>query len=156
MNSLNLMNEQVIGIYGKSGTGKTTLITGIIKKLSNEGLKIATIKITNKNIEVDTKGKDTWKHSEAGAGLVVLSSPKETDFLIKKHKDISKIITLINQIDKYDLIIVEGANDKDTPKIRIGDIDKRDNTIFTYLGNLEEVIEYLKTNVIGGINDNKS
>jgi len=150
------MNEPVIGIYGKSNTGKTNLIVNIIKQLSNEGFKVASIKITDKNIGVDTKGKDTWKYEEAGASLVVLSSQKETDFLIKKPEDILKIIKLIQQIDNYDLIIIEGANDKYTSKIRIGDIKKRDNTIFTYSGDLENIINFLKTEFLGGKNDNKS
>ena len=150
------MNEPVIGIYGKSNTGKTTLISDIIKQLSNEGYSIASVKITDKKIGIDTKGKDTWKYENAGAQLVVLSSPKETDFLIKKPKDIQEIIVQINQIAKYDLIIIEGANDKFTQKIRIGDIKKRDNTIFTYNGDFEALIDFLKTKIIGGKNDNKS
>jgi len=150
------MNEPVIGIYGKSNSGKTTIINNIIKQLSNEGFNIASVKITDKEIGVDTKGKDTWKYAKAGAKLVVLSSPKETDFLIKKSEGILEIIAQINQIAKYDLIIIEGANDKYTPKIRIGDIKKRDNTIFTYLGDFKKLIDFLKTNIIGGKNDNKS
>jgi molybdopterin-guanine dinucleotide biosynthesis protein B len=150
------MNEPIIGIYGKSNTGKTTLIVDIIKHLTSEGFNIASVKISEKTIGIDSKGKDTWKHGGAGANLVVLSSKKETDFIIKKAKEISEIINIILQIDEYDLIIIEGANDKNTPKIRIGDIDKRDNTIFTYSGKIEEVIDFLKTNVLGGKNDNKS
>lgn len=150
------MNEVVIGIYGKSNTGKTTLIVDIIKKLTNEGFKIASVKITNKKIGIDTKGKDTWRHAQAGSNLVVLSSPKETDFLVKKSLDISETIRLISQIDKYDLILVEGANDKHIPKIRIGDIDIRENTIFTYSGDFKDIIEFLKKKIIGGKNDNKS
>jgi molybdopterin-guanine dinucleotide biosynthesis protein B len=150
------MNKPVIGIYGKSNSGKTTLIIDIIKELSNEGYNIASVKITDKEIGIDTKGKDTWKHENAGAKLVVLSSPKETDFMIKKPIDIKEIISQISNIANYDLIIIEGANDKFTPKIRIGDIKKRGNTIFTYLGDFQELIELLRTNIIGGKNDNKS
>jgi len=144
------MDVAVVGIYGKSDTGKTTLIIDIIKQLSNEGFKIASIKITDKEIGIDSKGKDTWKHGEAGSRLVVLSSPVETSFLLKNNKDISEIIKIINQIDKYDLILVEGANDKYIPKIRIGNIEKRENTIFTYSGVFQEVIEFLKMNILGG------
>ena len=150
------MNEQVIGIYGKSNSGKTTLITNIIKQLSNEGFNIATVKITDKKIEIDTKGKDTWRHAQAGSKLVGLSSQKETDLIIKKSLNISEMLRIINQIDKYDLIIVEGANDKYIPKIRLGNIDKRENTIFTYSGDFEGVIEFLKKEIIGGKYDNKS
>ncbi|KYK30619.1 MAG: hypothetical protein AYK22_03295 [Thermoplasmatales archaeon SG8-52-3] len=150
------MSEKVFGIYGKSDTGKTTLIIDIVKNLTKEGFNIASIKITNKKIGIDTKGKDTWKHAEAGSKLIVFSSPIETNFIFKKSKDLSEIIKIINQINKYDLILVEGANDKHIPKIRIGNIEERENTIFTYSGNLKEVIEFLKTKFLGGKNDNKS
>lgn len=150
------MNEVVIGIYGKSDTGKTTLIEDIIRKLTNEGFKIASVKITNKKIGIDTKGKDTWRHAKAGSKLVVLSSPKETDFILKKSVNISEMIRIINQINSYDLILIEGANDNNIPKIRLGNIDKRENTIFTYSGDFKEVIEFLKKKIIGGKYDNKS
>ena len=131
-------------------------IIDIIKHLSNEGFKIATIKISDKKFGIDTIGKDTWKHGEAGASLVVLSTSIETDFLLKRFEDILVIIDIINKLGKYDLIIVEGANDKYTPKIRIGDIEKRDNTIFTYSGDFNEIIELIKTKIIGGKYDNIS
>jgi molybdopterin-guanine dinucleotide biosynthesis protein B len=150
------MKKPVIGIYGKSDTGKTTLIIDIIKQLSDEGFKIATIKITDKKIGIDTKGKDTWKHGEAGARLVVLSSPKGTNFLLKRSEDILEIIDIIYTLGEYDLVIIEGANDKYTPKIRIGDIEKRENTIFTYTDDFFEIIELLKTKFIGGKNANNS
>ena len=141
------MNEAIIGIYGKSNTGKTTLIVDTIKQLSNEGYNIASIKLSDKKIEIDSKGKDTWKHGKAGAKVVVLSSINETDFLIKEQKEISKIIDIINQTGKYDLIIVESANDNFIPKIRIGNIEKRDNTILTYSGNFEKLIEVIKKEI---------
>ena len=156
MNTTVDMNRAVVGVYGKSDTGKTTLIVDIIKQLTKEGFKIASIKITNKKIGIDSKGKDTWKHGQAGSNLIVLSSPEETDFIIKKSEDISKILRIINQIDKFDLIIVEGANDKYIPKIRIGDIDIRENTVLTYSGEFKEVIDFLKKKILGGKNDNKS
>jgi len=142
------MNTAVFGIYGKSDSGKTSLIVEIIKRLSKEEINVASIKITDKKIEIDTKGKDTWKHGKAGAKLVVLSSTLETDFLIKQQNDISEIINKINLIGKYDLIIIEGAKDKFIPKIRIGNIEKRENTILTYSGNFEKIIEFLKKEII--------
>lgn len=142
------MNLAVFGIYGKSDTGKTTLVVDIIKRLSNEGFRVASIKITDKKIEIDTKGKDTWKHGEAGSKLVVLSSVNETDFLLKQCEDISEIINQINHIGQYDLILVEGGNDKFIPKIRIGDIKERENTILTYSGDFEKLIEMIKNEIL--------
>jgi len=138
------MNPTVFGIYGESGTGKTTLVVDVIKQLTKEGFKIASIKISDKKIDIDTKGKDSWKHAQAGSKLVVLSSKEETDFLLKQKEDIYKIINQISYINKYDLILVEGAKDEFIPKIRLGDIEKRENTMLTYSGDFEKLIEMLK------------
>ena len=142
------MNPAVIGIYGESGSGKTRLIIDIIKRLTREGFKLACIKITDKKINVDTKGKDTWKYAKAGSELVVLSSKNETDFFVKNKEELQKIINQINYLNKYDLVIIEGANDDFTPKIRLGNIKIRKNTIQTYKGDFEELIIKIKNEII--------
>lgn len=143
------MNQTIVfGFYGESNTGKTSLIEEIINQLTKEGYKIATVKITDKKISLDTNGKDTWRHSQAGSRLVILSSPIETDFLFKNKQNLDEILQHINEFGEYDLVIVEGANDKTTPKIRIGDIPKRENTILTYDGNFEELINTIKNEII--------
>ena len=83
-----MKNSVVFGFYGKSNTGKTSLIVKVIKRLTDEKFKVATVKITDKNIGIDTEGKDTWKHNQAGSKIVVLSSPIETGFIIKQNMDI--------------------------------------------------------------------
>ena len=132
----------VFGVYGKSDIGKTTLIIEIVKFLTYEGFSVATVKITNKNIGIDTKEKDTWKHCRAGSKLTVLSTLTETDFLLKQNKKIDEILNQITKLGEYDIIIVEGANDNNTPKIRLGDIKERDKTLLTYNGDFKEVIKY--------------
>ncbi len=142
------MKPVIFGIYGRSNTGKTTLIKGIIKKLSEEGFKIASIKISDKKIDIDTEGKDSFEHAQAGSKLVVISSREETDFLIKEKKEIKTIIHQICNIGKYDLILIEGAKDKFISKIRLGDIKQRENTILTYSGNFKELIELIKKEIL--------
>jgi molybdopterin-guanine dinucleotide biosynthesis protein MobB len=142
------MNPAIFGIYGKSKTGKTSLIVDIINQLSKEGFKIASIKISDKKIDIDTKGKDSWKHADAGARLVVLSSKYETDFLLKQKVGIQKILNQIKSIDNFDLILVEGANDKSIPKIKIGDIENRENTILTYTGDFKNLIDMMKKEIL--------
>lgn len=140
----------IIGFYGESKTGKTTLIIEIIKRLTDEGLKVAAVKITDKNIGIDTEGKDTWEYSKAGSELVVFSSPVETDFIYAKSNTINNIIDNIEKMGEFDIIIVEGAHDKNIPKIRIGDIKERENTILTYDGDFDGLIEMIRNEFLGG------
>ncbi len=142
------MCPAVFGVYGESNSGKTRLIVEIIKRLTKEGFKVASIKISDKKITIDKKEKDTWKHAEAGSSLVVLSSKDETDFLIKNKLKTKKIIDKINFISEYDLIVIEGANDDFTPKIKLGKIKERKNTIITYDGDFENLIKTIKKEII--------
>jgi molybdopterin-guanine dinucleotide biosynthesis protein B len=142
-----MKNPAVFGFYGESDSGKTSLIEKLIERLTNDGYKIVTVKITDKNISIDTEGKDTWKHSQAGSKLVVFSSPLETDYLVKKNQNINEILQNITHLGEFDVMLVEGANDKTTPKIRIGNISERDNTIFTYKGDFEELVNIIKNNI---------
>lgn len=142
-----MSHTSIFGFYGRSNTGKTALIVKIIKKLTNKGYKVATIKKTDKKIDIDKKGKDTWKHGRAGAKLVVLSSSYETDFIVKENMLNDDIIHNISEMGCYDVIIVEGARDPSIPKIRLGDIEERDNTIGYYQDNFEDIFELIKKEI---------
>ena len=146
-----MKKPKILGFYGKSNIGKTSLIIKLINCLSNDGLNIATVKITDKKIKLDSKEKDTWKLSEAGSNLVVLSSAIETDYLVKKKQTINDIIENISNIGHFDIILVEGANDKETPKIRLGKIKQRVNTVFTYDGDFEKLLEFVKNQIKYGV-----
>jgi len=137
----------IFGFYGKSNSGKTNLLLDIIKYFKDKNYKIGSIKITDKEIQIDAPGKDSWKYAEAGSDLVVLSSLNETDFILKQGENIKEIIKKITKIGSFDLILIEGANDEDTLKIRIGDIDKRKNTILTYNNNFEELVNVLEIRI---------
>lgn len=134
----------VFGVYGNSDTGKTTLIAHLVAQLTKEGYQIATIKQTKKAISMDTTDKDTWRHHHAGAQLVVFSSRCETNFLLKKTLNISEILRRISAFGNFDIILIEGANDPDIPKIQIGIGKKRSNTIAFYKDNFQEIIALIK------------
>lgn len=138
-----MKNPAILGFYGKSNIGKTSLIIKLIKSLNKEGYKIAVIKITDKKTGVDTKGKDTWKYSKTGSKLTILSSTIETDFIIKRKMDVEEILKQINNFDSYDFVFIEGANDEKTKKIRLGDIKERKNTIRSYKGDFGSLIKFI-------------
>jgi molybdopterin-guanine dinucleotide biosynthesis protein MobB len=134
----------VLGVYGESNSGKTNVVVALVSQLTKEGYRVATIKQTNKFVSIDTQQKDTWRHHEAGADLVVFTSKSETDFLMQKKLVTSEIIRRIMQFGIYDMILVEGADDPKIPKIQLGSGKKRSNTITTYKGDLEEILTIIK------------
>ena len=65
---------KVIGLAGWSGAGKTTLLARVIPHLRGQGLRVSVIKHAHHKFDVDTPGKDSWRHREAGAEEVLVSS----------------------------------------------------------------------------------
>ena len=62
----------VIAVLGHKSSGKTTVIEKCIRELTKKGLKVASVKhVALKGFSLDSKGKNTWRHSAAGANPVV-------------------------------------------------------------------------------------
>jgi molybdopterin-guanine dinucleotide biosynthesis protein B len=136
----------ILGIYGRSKSGKTSLIESLAGSLTEDGFSVATVKhIKQEGFTIDTEDKDTWRHSKAGAGLVVASSDKETSFIVKRAMDIEKITDLIEKNFDFNIILVEGFKGSSMPKVAVGDIDKVENTVFRYTDNEEEIVDYLRS-----------
>ena len=134
----------ILGFYGESDSGKTTLVERLIHKLTEEGYHIAAVKKTNQSISIDATGKDTHRYAQAGATLVVFSTQIETTFLVKANTSEEEIIANIQHLGNFDFIFIEGANEKYIPKIRLGIIAERENTLLTYDGNFENLLEMIK------------
>tara|TARA_B100001971_G_C18262692_1_gene588491 strand:+ start:176 stop:679 length:504 start_codon:yes stop_codon:yes gene_type:complete len=111
------MKVPIISIVGKSNSGKTALIEKLIKELKKRGHRIGIIKHAHHGFDLDKKGKDSWRHKEAGADTVVVVSPGMLT-MVKDHEDES-----IDAHKKYfmdmDLVITEGFKKERKPKIEI-------------------------------------
>ena len=107
----------IISIVGKSGSGKTTLIEKIIHELKRRGHKIGTVKHAYHGFDIDQKGKDSWRHKEAGADMVIVASPGK----IAMVKDVNSesLECLEEYFHDMGIIIVEGYKRENKPKIEI-------------------------------------
>lgn len=98
----------ILSIVSKKGSGKTTLIEKLIPELKNRGYRVGTIKHDTHGFEIDREGKDTWRHKQAGAGTVVISSP----WKISVIKDVDREMDLDEIVGRYfndlDVVITEG------------------------------------------------
>lgn len=115
--------SNVISIVGKSNSGKTTLIEKIINELSTRGYKIATIKHTFHKLNIDSPGKDTWRHINAGSKATALIA-SDAYAIIKPSTDSNSINEIIKIFEgKFDLIIVEGFKQSNLAKIIVKSSD---------------------------------
>ena len=137
----------VLGFYGYSNTGKTTVIEYLIEELTNRGFKVATVKMTDKPISIDKEGKDTWRFAQKGAKITIMSTPVETGYILKQKEDLPSILNCIYNLGDVDVVLVEGAKDPSIKKIRFGDAPIRKNTVFTYDGNNEKILDFILATV---------
>ncbi len=108
----------IISVVGKSNVGKTTLLEKLLPELKKRGYRVATIKHDVHGFSIDQPGKDTWKHAQAGADIVVISSPKKMA-IIEKVDEERTLDEIARKLDRIDLIITEGYKRQDKPKIEV-------------------------------------
>ncbi|MFT8440460.1 molybdopterin-guanine dinucleotide biosynthesis protein B [Acetobacter fabarum] len=99
--------QRVFGIIGRSGSGKTRLVSRLISCFCQRGLSVSTIKHTHHGVDMDTPGKDTFQHRQSGAAEVMLATPARW-FLQHQSPTPPKLNDLLKAMQPVDLILVEG------------------------------------------------
>ncbi|HVV39445.1 MAG TPA: molybdopterin-guanine dinucleotide biosynthesis protein B [Nitrobacter sp.] len=111
---------RMIGFAGWSGAGKTTLLTRLIPHLVAKGLRVSTLKHAHHGFDVDVPGKDSWRHREAGAAEVLVSSGKRWALMHElREADEPELPELLARMSPVDLVIVEGFKRELHPKIEV-------------------------------------
>ena len=110
---------QVFALIGKQNSGKTTLLEKLIPALAARGVRVGTIKHHHGDIQMDTPGKDTWRHKQAGARAVLLSSPTGIGFIRDTPGDTPVEDLVSRYFPDVDLVIAEGYKGSTFPKIEV-------------------------------------
>lgn len=112
------MSVPILCFVGRSNSGKTTLIERLIPELVKAGYKVATVKHAGHGFDLDTEGKDSWRHKRAGASTVMVLSKGSLAMFADVNDDI-KVSELRDRFldQSLDLIIAEGWKSEGFPKI---------------------------------------
>jgi molybdopterin-guanine dinucleotide biosynthesis adapter protein len=116
----------LLSIVSKKNSGKTTLLTKLIPELKKRGYRIGTIKHDTHGFDIDHEGKDTWKHKQAGADTVVISSPWKISLI----KDVAEELNIDQLVEKHfmdvDIVLTEGYKRAGKPQIEVFRSDAHD------------------------------
>ncbi|MBA3029468.1 MAG: molybdopterin-guanine dinucleotide biosynthesis protein B [Desulfobacteraceae bacterium] len=107
----------VVSIVGKSRSGKTTLMEKIIPELKKRGYRVGVIKHAGHGFDVDQKGKDSWRHGNAGADTVAVAGAE--NLALMKKGPIPGLDSLLPYFEDVDLVITEGYKHESKPKIEV-------------------------------------
>lgn len=108
----------VVSVVGKSDCGKTTMLEKLLREAKRRGWRVATVKHDVHGFDMDKPGKDTWRHAQAGADIVVISSPNKIALLetVQEDKPLDEVVARVRNVD---LIFTEGYRRANKPKIEV-------------------------------------
>ena len=131
----------ILCFVGRSNSGKTTLIERLIAALVQDGYRIATIKHAGHGFNLDTEGKDSWRHKQAGASTVIVT----TKGSLAMFTDVDEEVRVEELRARYvregiDLIIAEGWKNEGYPKIvvvrdHVGEVDVSPEGLLAMVSN---------------------
>lgn len=104
---------------GHSGAGKTTLIEKLLRELSKQGVRVATIKHAHHKVVLDTPGKDSWRYKQAGAAISMLVTANELQLVADavEQRDPEQLAQRF--LGEVDLVLAEGFSHASGIKLEV-------------------------------------
>ena len=109
----------MVSFVGPSGTGKTTLLEGVIGELTARGHRIAAVKHDAHRIELDTEGKDSWRMRQAGAEHTLLVGRDQLAWFGPNgaRPGLDQLVQVF--AGTVDLVVVEGFRSAGLPTVLV-------------------------------------
>lgn len=110
---------KVFGVVGWKNSGKTTLVERLVAEIVGRGVSVSTIKHAHHAFDIDHPGKDSFRHRQAGAREVLVSSGKRWALMheLRSRGDEPGLTELLAKLAPVDLALIEGYKRDQHPKI---------------------------------------
>ena len=123
------MPPKTVSVTGFKNSGKTMVVEALVKELSTRGHRVGTLKHTADDIDLDTPGKDTSRHRDAGSVATGILQENTTALFIDEKLSIHQAAEKLGVID---ILVIEGFKTVDTHARVIvpredGDVEKLAN-----------------------------
>ena len=137
---------KIVGIVGWKNSGKTYIAQKIISNLNSRNVKVASVKHAHHNFDIDHPETDSYLHRKSGSQEVIISSSKRWAKISElQNKQEKKLNDLIKELEKPDIVIVEGYKYENHPKIEIiRDFEDKSKFLFKKIKNVIAIISDTK------------
>ena len=111
---------KTFGVVGWSGSGKTTLIEKIVPCFTERGMRVSVLKHAHHPFDVDRPGKDSYRHRQAGATEVLITSAHRWVLMHElRGAHEPSFEDQVKRLSPCDLLIVEGWKPAPVPKLEV-------------------------------------
>lgn len=109
---------RVYGVTGWKNAGKTGLMERLVTEITGRGFRVSTVKHAHHATDIDHEGRDSFRHRQAGAAQVLVSSPVRWA-LMTELRDAPEpaLDALLGKLDPVDLVLIEGYKTAPHPKV---------------------------------------
>lgn len=111
-----------LGLAAPGGTGKTTLLIKIVPLLRARGLRIAVLKHSHHDFEIDQPGKDSYVLRRSGAVQTLIASRGRralvTETPCGPEPRLSPLLAELHA-ERLDVVLVEGWHRERIPRIEL-------------------------------------
>lgn len=109
---------KIYGVVGWKNAGKTTLMERLVTEITGRGLSVSTVKHAHHAFDVDSPGKDSFRHRAAGATEVMIGSGARWALMHElRGAPEPPLADLLARLSPVDLVLVEGFKGGAHPKV---------------------------------------
>jgi molybdopterin-guanine dinucleotide biosynthesis adapter protein len=110
----------LFGFVGRSGAGKTTIITDVIDCLRVDGFSVSAIKRAHDGFDLDRPGKDSWRLRESGCREVMLVGDQRWALLHEYNEQPEPDpVSIAARMESVDIVLLEGFRSAPVPSIEV-------------------------------------
>ena len=96
---------RAVSVVGFKDSGKTRVVEALVGELVGRGFRVGTLKHTVESVLLDTPGKDTWRHREAGSGATGILHGRGSAFFVDKALTVREAVAMLGELD---FVVTEG------------------------------------------------
>ena len=96
---------KAVAVVGYKDSGKTRVVEALVRELTSRGHQVGTIKHTAEDTPLDTPGKDTHRHREAGSKASAIIHDSAAALFIDGYMTVNEAIAKLGALD---YVVIEG------------------------------------------------